>query len=574
MKNLLKRKGSEVWQARFRVPTSLWKQRERLVQMGINGVPKAQEHTVSTKEYDHAKAKKVFTRLQVTWNDKMDAWAKALEDGPQRLTHKQLVALANEYRLKVVKVNEDEPFNYDSSGPDLSTISHQDELPDELIARIGPDLSERLKQYLSAKDEEQRTKLGRDLVSDYPELLMGMGKTLSTLLKQGYKQSSSDLEAKHNLILDDATRDKLRLELAFKQGEASRHIKKLQQGDYSKLDEVESFAPYQPSQETTQFRAKRSSSFLTFEDVLAKQKQLSDQRLDKQYKSEATFRKYRGVASEFSEWRNSANIHSVTYTEAEQWRDELLEKVSKGNGKRTTVRHKVSTLSSLLNWSISQNKADRRKDPSIPKLFPEGNPLKDIDLPSREHLERGGRAFTLEQARAILEAARNETKPSLRWIPWLQAYSGMRINEAAHIRKEDVNEYKGVWYYLVRSDDEHKTKTGLSRYIPLHHSIIEEGFIQFVEAAPSGLLFKEKRLDGNMREWVHKVLEPLGGTDGKPPSHGWRQLFPDLALGKLDQLQSGYIEGRAESGSREAYGKSLVRIPELAKALNNIDRIV
>ncbi len=37
----------------------------------------------------------------------------------------------------------------------------------------------------------------------------------------------------------------------------------------------------------------------------------------------------------------------------------------------------------------------------------------------------------------------------LRWIPWICAYSGMRVSEAGNLRKEDFFEIGGRWFWKV-----------------------------------------------------------------------------------------------------------------------------
>src|SRR5690606_12708573 len=101
------------------------------------------------------------------------------------------------------------------------------------------------------------------------------------------------------------------------------------------------------------------------------------------------------------------------------------------------------------------------------------------------------KAFTEAEAKLVLSAARKEEWAPLRWIPWLCAYSGMRVQEAGGLKKEDFFQHRGRWFYRVTTIGGRGLKNeGSERRIPVHPALIKEGLIQFVEAAPAGWLFR------------------------------------------------------------------------------------
>lgn len=74
------------------------------------------------------------------------------------------------------------------------------------------------------------------------------------------------------------------------------------------------------------------------------------------------------------------------------------------------------------------------------------------------------RPYTDEEAGKLLRAARDRTD-ALRWLTWLIAYTGARINELAQLRKEDVKTRTGIPFIGITSSDENgqEIKTSSSR---------------------------------------------------------------------------------------------------------------
>jgi len=72
--------------------------------------------------------------------------------------------------------------------------------------------------------------------------------------------------------------------------------------------------------------------------------------------------------------------------------------------------------------------------------------------------------FTDDEAALILNAARHETKPSLRWAHWVMAFTGMRAGEVLQLTASDVRTVDGVPCFYVNEDHPTKTvKTGERR---------------------------------------------------------------------------------------------------------------
>ncbi len=115
------------------------------------------------------------------------------------------------------------------------------------------------------------------------------------------------------------------------------------------------------------------------------------------------------------------------------------------------------------------------------------------------------RPFDQHEAASILLAARQETG-WLRWLPWVPAFTGCRLDEACRARKEDIRRTEtGAWVFDVQPPRDRwevipviggKLSPHLSapnpnylqvqRLVPLHPTLIEEGFTRYVEELPAG----------------------------------------------------------------------------------------
>lgn len=206
------------------------------------------------------------------------------------------------------------------------------------------------------------------------------------------------------------------------------------------------------------------------------------------------------------------------------------------------------------------------------------NPAKEVKVRVPKPTNANGRlrrGFTDAEADAILAATLTATSSSgrrsvyaersIRWVPWLCAYTGARVAEMCQLRREDVLEEEGVLSLRI-TPEAGSTKSGNARVVPLHSHLHEMGFPAFVRELPPGPIFHAGKgrggkeadqgtLAGNMGKkvglWVRK---DVGITDRTAwPNHGWRHRFKTLARlagihpEERDALQ-GHEDGRASFG--------------------------
>lgn len=254
----------------------------------------------------------------------------------------------------------------------------------------------------------------------------------------------------------------------------------------------------------------------------------------------------------------------ITVEDIDGWRDFLLSEKTKRGGPRSarTVKDKyIAALRSTLNYAISKRKLTQNVAAMI-----------DVRVPRKAKLRE--RDFTSDEAKAILSETIKEQdgvsvfmQRARRWIPWLCAYTGARVNEISQLRGGDVAQVDGIW--TIRITPEAGTvKSGQARTVPLHPHLIEQGFPGVAEAVGEKPLFYDPgkvRAPGPGNRHVKKVGELLaawvreaaGITDPNvQPNHGWRHLFKTRAgdAGMPERVADA-IQGHAPRSVGQTYGR-------------------
>ena len=124
------------------------------------------------------------------------------------------------------------------------------------------------------------------------------------------------------------------------------------------------------------------------------------------------------------------------------------------------------------------------------------------------------------------------------WLPLLCLFLGTRANEVAGMLVSDVKESNGIAFLNLRESEGHRLKTDTSaRAVPLHQSLVELGFLEFVserrERDPKGHLFTglKRNKNGSMADgvckwWARQMTNILGASpdDGPTGARGIHSL--------------------------------------------------
>lgn len=264
------------------------------------------------------------------------------------------------------------------------------------------------------------------------------------------------------------------------------------------------------------------------------------------------------------------NALAVTERNLMEWRNHLRDNHT-AKGKRLSAKtingSYLGAVSALFGWA--------KNDGAIPT-----NPARDVGKVQVLKAARlRNKDFTLDEARLILRAALEPTTGRLgpdfrnakRWVPWLLAYSGARVNEVTQLRKQDVVKIDGV--QVVRlTPDAGPIKTRIARLVPVHSDLIAQGFLDFVASRPEGPLFydpskrrsnnainrQSNRLGSKLATWVRSL--GLDDTELKP-NHAWRHLFKTQAVRHdLHQQATMAIMGHSGRNEHDKYGSTPVDV--------------
>lgn len=289
---------------------------------------------------------------------------------------------------------------------------------------------------------------------------------------------------------------------------------------------------------------------------------------------------WRRYVARLVDWLGHDDASKLTASDLRTWRDELLaETTHKGTLRDpVTVRDKyITSVRAALNWAVEEQLLDHNVARDVTVRIPKKAKVRD-------------RSFTTEEARAILAATLQKSSDRLsithararRWIPWLCAYSGARVNEFSQLRAEDVFEEDGIWAARI-TPDAGSVKTKEARVVPLHSHLIDQGFLKVVKGVGSGPLFYDpsaqrvekegtrhfKKVGERLAQWVRKDV----GVDDPDimPNHAWRHTFKSMSYDAgIEERVADAIQGHAPKTTGRTYGS--VSLSAKAAAVEKIPR--
>ncbi|MDQ6436609.1 hypothetical protein RB623_21375 [Mesorhizobium sp. LHD-90] len=242
------------------------------------------------------------------------------------------------------------------------------------------------------------------------------------------------------------------------------------------------------------------------------------------------------------------------------WRDERMKTLAP----KTVADVYLASVRTVLSWAVAN------------KRLP-SNVAKDVRQEKAKKVRTREPGFTLPEAITILRVASDyrpkvtdnpannelpQTTAAKRWTPILCAHSGARVSEMTQLRKEDIRK-EGDAYVMRVTADAGTVKAGGYRDVPIHQQLIDMGFLDFVDASPTGPLFyraakgrdsvkASQMVAGRISKW----LQALGVVpEGVQPNHGWRHRFKSVAteIGISDRVADA-IQGHAGRTAGDNYG--------------------
>lgn len=360
------------------------------------------------------------------------------------------------------------------------------------------------RESIARHDENPGDELGWDVWADQLRDAYHGGKTSEIV-----RPIVDDLLKVEGLVLDAQSRAKLDEAVLVNALEfAETQIRKAQ-GDYSPDPFLSTIPEWKPPQSE---KASDVSKALSLDALF--------ERWEKETNSGPRTRyDWKRIVKKLTQYLGHDDALRITQSDIAGWRDALLEAQLDPN----TVENHLIVVSTIFSRAV--------KNKQLP-----GNPAEGVKVSVKRHPSKRKLPFSREDAAVLLAAARRE-KGAKRWVPWLLAFTGARLEEVCQSLVKDVRQEDGNWFLDINADDPGKTlkNSGSARKVPLHPALIEEGFLTYVGALPkNGPIFPDLTPDrfgrrgGNATKVLGRWVRAQGITDPrKSPNHAWRHWFKD-----------------------------------------------
>ncbi|MCW6510335.1 DUF6538 domain-containing protein [Lichenifustis flavocetrariae] len=450
----------------------------------------------------------------------MRHWA-AVRSGPVPLTHKQIVALAGDIYRRWVEYYENDPaltpewLQDGMAQLDVDAEALRSDLSDEL-GDLTPETAAWLARLSRPNGPEL---LAFELNQDIDRF--GTSVRLDDALEHLFGPDVDAVCSQRALILDAGTRGLLVREVARAVRFAAQKLLRNIDGDYSPDPAAARFPAFSPPVSVVGVKPIQSARIETVGALFERWKLYAADKV-----AASTIRRYGPSLASLDRWSKGRDWRALTDDDIFAWA--VNRRDADGIAPATINRNDLVAASSIFAWPMSMSGG---------KLST-SNPTAGIKLPLPKRVSTREKMFRRAEITAILRLAR-AVKPdprhprasaSRRWCPWLCAYSGARIQETLWLKKQHIRREGDVWIM-----DLQQTKDGHARLVPLHEALIEEGFLQFVEAAPSGFLFVGDREQkesatrsaqelraAELASWVRSKVE----LDKElSPNHAWRHSW-------------------------------------------------
>jgi len=276
----------------------------------------------------------------------------------------------------------------------------------------------------------------------------------------------------------------------------------------------------------------------------------------------ATIKAWRRQLTAFVGFIGHDDAAKVSPEDVIAWKDHLLNKAGKagtGLSAKTVGETYLSALKITFRWAVENRKLAE-------------NPAATARVRGAKRVYKRERGLTNDEAGMILAATLTPPPPRLsperalarRWVPWICAYTGARVNEITQLRSKDVAQIGGIWTIHI-TPEAGPIKTSVARTVALHPHLIEQGFTDLAKASASYLFFDPGRRRGGsdenpqskkVGEYLARWIRTIGVCDPDvQPNHGWRHRFKTVSRrSRMDPEIRDRIQGHAPRTEGEGYG--------------------
>ena len=268
-------------------------------------------------------------------------------------------------------------------------------------------------------------------------------------------------------------------------------------------------------------------------------------------------------------------IHAVDYDSGRAYKSHL-DTLKNAKGKPLSDSRKDSYLGfakQLWKWAIQHHYADT-------------NPFDGLQVgkAGRKRADQQRAAFTQDDLKTIFCNSKEYgqdriTRPDYFWVPLLGLFTGCRLEELCQAYVKDIKKEEGVWVLDVVADEPDKRiKTGERRLVPLHETLIDLGFLNYVQSLPKkGRLFpKFKRINNRyghaFGQWFSNFKKRIGIAPNQT-FHSYRHTVAtnlaerDVPDHRISMLLGHALEGQTKGRYIKRFQPKMLK----EKVVNHID---
>lgn len=198
-----------------------------------------------------------------------------------------------------------------------------------------------------------------------------------------------------------------------------------------------------------------------------------------------------------------------------------------------TANKILSSISGLFNWATKNG-------------YCTDNPAKGIGIAIRQKPHEERNAFSDDDLNRIFSSplytgcasqsrrsapGSNFIKDERYWLPLIGLYSGMRLEEIAQLRAQDIQNIEGILCFNIHAKNGNTLKTfAAERIVPVHSILISAGFAEHVKKRAASLWpglsrCSDGTLSAAFSKWFGRYLDTIGLTDPKLTFHSLRHTF-------------------------------------------------
>lgn len=195
------------------------------------------------------------------------------------------------------------------------------------------------------------------------------------------------------------------------------------------------------------------------------------------------------------------------------------------------------------------------------------NPVEGLKLQKSKRAYEERKAYDEQDLRRIIKSLPSPSKrPERYWIPLIGMFSGMRLGEACGLYTKDIRQVDGVWCFDINEDQQDKRlkTTNSKRLVPVHPTLIQLGFIDFVKSCGDREKLwpnlKRRESDGycsSLGKWFQRFNREFITKDPLKTFHSLRHTFADSLkqLGVQEVLIAELMGHANQSITTGRYGK-------------------